>query len=115
MSGNNLSFFENCSTEFHSFISNISLELCKKDSDYKNIDLENRLILKKYPNINNIFEEKEIDGLNKEECNAMAEYLDNILLLRYKEFEEIFFKGYREAYFYFKKCDLLKDNNDKNN
>jgi len=112
MFNNNLSFFENCSTEFHSFISNISLELRKKDSNYQKIDLENRIILKKYPKIGNILEEKEIDGLNKEECNAMAEYLDNTLFLKYKELEEIFLRGFREACFYLKRCNLLKEDNE---
>ena len=110
---NELSFFENSSAEFNYFISNMSLELFEKDLEYKNIDLENRSILNKYPKIIDILESNEIDGLNKEECNAMIEYLDNELLLKHKQLEEMFFKGYKEAYFYFKKCDLLKDNNDK--
>ena len=33
MFNNNLSFFENCSTEFHSFISNISPFLDAKDNE----------------------------------------------------------------------------------
>ena len=113
MYNKNLSFFENCSMEFHSFISSVSLELRKKNKDYQRVDLENRMLLKDYPKIAYILEEKEINGLNKEECNAMARYLDNTLFLKNKEFEEVFFKGYQEAYFYFTKCNLLKNSNEK--
>ena len=109
MFNNDLSFFENCSTDFHFMISNISLELRKKDKDYQKIELENRMILNDFPNINNLLEEKEIDGLNKKECDALVRYLDNTLYLKNKEFVEIFLKGYKEAYFYFTRCNLLKD------
>lgn len=113
MYNNDLSFFENCSTDFHFMISNISLELRKKDKDYKKVEFENRMILNDYPNINNLFEEKEINGLNKKECVALVNYLDNTLYLKNKEFVEIFLKGYKEAYFYFTRCNLLKDEIDK--
>lgn len=113
MYNNDLSFFENCSTDFHFMISNISLELRKKDKDYKKVEFENRMILNDYPNINNLLEEKEINGLNKKECDALVNYLDNTLYLKNKEFVEIFLKGYKEAYFYFTRCNLLKDEIDK--
>lgn len=113
MFNNDLSFFENCSTDFHFMISNISLELRKKDKDYQKVELENRIILNEYPNINNLLEEREIDCLNKKECDAMVRYLDNTLFLKNKEFVEIFLKGYKEAYFYFTRCNLLKDEIDK--
>lgn len=113
MYNNDLSFFENCSTDFHFMISNISLELRKKDKDYKKVEFENRMILNDYPNINNLLEEKEINGLNKKECVALVNYLDNTLYLKNKEFVEIFLKGYKEAYFYFTRCNLLKDEIDK--
>ena len=109
MFNNDLSFFENCSTDFHFMISNISLELRKKDKDYQKIELENRMILNDFPNINNLLDEKEIDGLNKKECDALVRYLDNTLFLKNKEFVEIFLNGYKEAYFYFTRCNLLKD------
>lgn len=115
MYNNNLSFFENCSMEFHSFVSNLSLELRKKNKDYQRVDLENRMLLKEYPKIAYILEEKEINGLNKEECNAMAKYLDNTLFLKLKEYEEVFLKGYQEAYFYFTRCNLLRNYKEKNN
>ena len=113
MYNNDLSFFENCSTDFHFMISNISLELRKKDKDYKKVEFENRMNLNDYPNINNLLEEKEINGLNKKECVALVNYLDNTLYLKNKEFVEIFLKGYKEAYFYFTRCNLLKDEIDK--
>lgn len=113
MYNNDLSFFENCSTDFHFMISNISLELRKKDKDYKKVEFENRMILNDYPNINNLLEEKEINGLNKKESVALVNYLDNTLYLKNKEFVEIFLKGYKEAYFYFTRCNLLKDEIDK--
>lgn len=113
MFNSNLSFFENCSMEFHSFTSNISLELRNMDKDYQRIDLENRMLLREYPKIANILEEQEIDGLNKNECNAMARYLDNTLFLKNKEFEEVFIRGFKEAYFYFFKCGLLKTDDEE--
>lgn len=113
MFNNDLSFFENCSTDFHFMISNISLELRKKDKDYQKIELENRMILNEYPNINDLLEEREIDGLNKKECDALVNYLNNTLYLKNKEFVEIFLKGYKEAYFYFTRCNLLKDGIDR--
>lgn len=112
MLNNDLSFFENSSAEFNYFISNMTLELLEKDLEYKKIDKENRLIFSKYPKIIDLLEGNEIDGLNKKECKAMMDYLENELLLKYKQLEEMFFRGYKEAYFYFKKCVLLKDNND---
>jgi len=115
MYNNDLSFFENCSMEFHSFISNLSLTLRELDKDYQRIDLENRMLLMEYPKIAYILEEKEINGLNKDECDAMARYLDNTLFLKNKEFQEVFLKGYQEAYFYFKRCNLLKLEKDKDN
>ena len=46
---------------------------------------------------------------NEEESLAIAEYYDNSVELRFKEYEEVFYKGFREAYYFFERSNMIKE------
>lgn len=105
----NLTFMKFCKSEFEDFTSHVSIELEKKDKDYKKVVQRNKDILNKYPKIRDLFENNEPQEFNKEESLAIAEYYDNSVELRFKEYEEIFYKGFREAYYFFERGNMIKE------
>lgn len=106
---NNLTFMKYCKSEFEEFTSHVSIDLEKKDKDYKKVVQRNKDILNKYPKIRDLFENNNPQVFNEEESLAIAEYYDNSVELRFKEYEEVFYKGFREAYYFFERGNMIKE------
>ena len=54
-----------CKSEFEDFTSHVSIELEKKDKDYKKVVQRNKDILNKYPKIRDLFENNEPQEFNR--------------------------------------------------
>lgn len=109
MSGDNQTFFERNRGAFIEFISQTSVELLNSDKEYKKLANENSKLLNKYPKLREIIDDDEVDGISQEECKALSKIIDNKLQLKIKEYEEIFFKGYKEACYHFKKMGIFNE------
>lgn len=106
---NNLTFMKFCKSEFEEFTSHVSIELEKNDKEYKKIAQRNKNILNKYPNVRDLLENNNPHELTEEESLAIGEYYDNSIDLRFKEYEEVFYKGFREAYYFFQRSNMIKE------
>jgi len=104
---NDVTFLEEYKCEFEEFISKVSVDLEKTDPDYNTIVKENRKILNDNPKIRDLLEENLAQELTEKECEAIGKYIDNTVELKFKEYQAIFFKGYREAYYHFLKSGLI--------
>ena len=109
MIANSQTFFEKNRGAFIEFISQTSVELLKSDKEYRKLVKENNELLNKYPKLREIIDDNEVNGINQEECKALSRIIDNKLQLKMREYEEIFFKGYKEACFYFKKMGIFDE------
>jgi len=110
-----LTFLENHKAEFEDFISRVSVDLEKTHEDYMKISMENNDILNKYPKLRDVIEEKIGHSLTEKECNMLAKYIDNSVDLLFFDYREIFFKGYKEAYYHFLQSNLLEENRGNTN
>jgi len=109
MSKEEKTFFEKNRGAFIEFISQTSVELLNSDKEYKKLAKENSKLLNKYPKLREIIDDNEVDGINQEECRVLSKIIDNKLQLKMREYEEIFFKGYKEACFHFKKMGIFEE------
>jgi len=100
-------FLEEYKSEFEEYVSNVSVELEKVDPEYLEIVKENRKILNDNPKIRDLLEENLAQELSKKECEAIGKYIDNTVDLKFKEYQAVFFKGYKEAYYHFLKSGLI--------
>lgn len=66
------------------------------------------LFWKKYPKLRDIIEDEVGHPLTREESNMLAKYIKNSVDLMFIDYKEIFFKGYKEAYYYFVRSNLLE-------
>lgn len=107
----NLTFLEQNKAEFEEFVSHVSVDLEKTNLEYKKLADANSNILKKNPKLRDIIEEKKGHYLTQNECDMLATYIENTVDLTFLEYNKIFFKGFKEAYYYFKKSGLLDENN----
>ena len=110
-----LTFLENHNAEFEDFISRVSVDLEKTHEEYMKISMENSDILNKYPKLRDVIEEKKGHTLTEQECNMLAKYIDNSVDLTFFDYREIFFKGYKEAYYHFLQSNLLEENRGNTN
>lgn len=110
-----LTFLENHKAEFEDFISRVSVDLEKTNEEYMKISIENSNILKEYPKLRDVVEDKKGHQLTKQECNMLAKYINNSVDLMFFDYREIFFKGYKEAYYHFLQSNLLEENKDNTN
>ena len=95
-------------TEFNELIDDRKIELINENLEYKKLQEQYYSIMEKYPNLQLIFEEDEEYNLNKIECKMLQKLMQ--ITLKIDEIEKyfIFFLGGNQAYFYFKKLDILR-------
>lgn len=110
-----LTFLQNHKSEFEDFISRVSVEQEKTNEEYMKITMENSNILRDYPKIRDVVEDGTGHQLTKKECDMLAKYIKNSVDLMFYDYNEIFFKGYKEAYYHFVKSNLLEENKDNTN
>ena len=107
MINNEGTFLEEYKSEFEEYVSNVSVELEKVDSEYLEVVEENRKILRDNPKLRDLIEENIAEELSKKESELLAKYIDNTVDLKFREYQAIFFKGYKEAYYHFLNSGLI--------
>jgi len=112
---NELTFLQNHKAEFEDFISRVSVEQEKTNEEYMRISIENSYILNQYPKLRDVVEEKKGHPLTQKECNMLVKYISNSVDLMFHDYKEIFFKGYKEAYYHFVLSNLLEENTGNTN
>ena len=113
----NDSLFEYSIDFFQDYISDLFKKLFKNNERYKKLNDKTNKILKNHQNIRSIINRKQA-SISEEESKYFIDYINNITEMSFMENEEIFFAGFKEAYYYFKRCGLINeeryDNNKKN-
>ena len=99
------SYFED---SFCEFVSDIFVNLQKKNKNYRNIIDEKEKLLNQYPNLRKLLEDYQSMELSKEEVSALSQILSLIDDKRILQEKELFLMGIREAYFIFKKTKIIK-------
>ena len=96
-------------TSFNELVDDKKIELINKNTEYRKLQEQYYFMMKKYPKLQLIFEENEELILNKTECKMLQKLMQ--IGLKIDEIEKyfIFFLGGNQAYFYFRKLDILKE------
>lgn len=98
-----------CEDMFDEFLSDSTLYLKKNNIEYQNLLKEKRSILDKCPNLEKIFDSDETRiGLSAEESKFVHDYDLVMIDLSVLESKEMFIRGMREAYYLFKKMNIIK-------
>lgn len=95
--------------DFNELISKAKVSLKNKNVEYKKLLDEVKNIMESYPNLQLILEDDKEINLTKFEFKMLQKLFNLQLDIRQIEEQEIFFLGGREAYFYFKNIDILKE------
>lgn len=95
--------------DFNELISKAKVSLKDKNVEYKKLLDEVKNIMESYPNLQLILEEDKEMNLTNFECKMLQKLFNLQLDIRQIEEQKIFFLGGREAYFYFKNIDVLKE------
>ena len=105
--------YERIEEEFDELISDVQKKLIETDASYKKIYNMNKSLRNKYPSLLKIYESDNPETLNKKEIDALITMLNNELKLKYIEHKKMFMLGIKEAYYYFKNMDMLKEEDAK--
>lgn len=98
-----------CEEMFDEFLSDSTMYLKKTNAEYKKLLNEKRNILDNCPNLERIFDVGELKtDLKAEETKYVHNYDLVMVDLSVLESKEMFIRGMREAYYLFKKLNILK-------
>ena len=108
----NKTFFKQLFEEtFGEYVSELTSNLKKKDSEYCSLIKERRNITEKNKKISHIFNDAKVKDVTKlfpKDVAKLNEYFDIINEIHYKEEQEIFLAGASSCYLALKKLGLLK-------
>ncbi len=93
---------------FGEFISDIFVNLQKKNSRYKNITSEKEKILNEFPKLRKLIEDDECMALSEEEVSALSKVLCLLDDKKMIQEKELFLRGIREAYYFFKRTKIIE-------
>lgn len=105
--------YERSSEQLDDMINDVLVDSEKNDKEYKELEIANRKLRHKYPNLMMIYENENPKKLNQEEIDALITILDNELRMKYMIYEKMFILGNKEAYYYFKRMGIIKEENEK--
>lgn len=105
--------YERSIEQLDDMINDVLVDSEKNDEEYKKLETANRKLRHKYPNLMMIYENENPQKLNKEELDALITILDNELRMKYLIYYKIFILGNKEAYYYFKRMGIIKEENEK--
>lgn len=98
-----------CEEMFDEFLSDSTLYLKKNNAEYQKLLEEKREIMDKCPNLQRILDNDEIRmELSAEESKFVHDYDLVMIDLSVLESKEMFIRGMREAYYLFKKMNIIK-------
>ncbi len=97
-----------CDESFAEYLSDVLVHLKKSNPEY-NLLLKNQSsLMNKYERLADVLQNHCLYSLSKNEVKALKKYLSLREDCREIEERELFLQGMREAYFLFKKLQLLK-------
>ena len=97
-----------CNEYFDEYISNSTIFLKNKSSEYQRLLDKKHKILEKCPNLEDILDNGTRIALSKYESKYIREYELAMIDIAILEEKEMFLRGMKEAYYLFKKMDLIK-------
>lgn len=104
----NTCFYDEYDGIFNEYLSHIDFQFEQLIPEYAEFSIKEEEILSKYPVLRKVVDDREENKLSISEVQALIDIFD----IRDKKLEMfmrlIFFKGYKEAYYFFKEIGLLK-------
>ena len=97
-----------CEERFDEFLSDSTLYLKKSNVEYKKLLDEKHIIMDKCPNLVDILDNEKQIELSAEESKFVHDYDLVMIDLSVLESKEMFIRGLREAYYLFKKMNIIK-------
>ena len=95
--------------DFNEMISDTKVALRNKNTTYKKLLNKVENIMDNYPNLQMIMEDDKDISLTKIDCKMLQKLFNLQIEIQALEEQEIFFLGGREAYYYFKNIEILKE------
>lgn len=95
--------------DFNEMISDTKVALRNKNTTYKKLLNKVENIMDNYPNLQMIMEDDKDIYLTKNDCKMLQKLFNLQIEIQALEEQEIFFLGGREAYYYFKNIEILKE------
>lgn len=95
--------------DFNEMISDTKVALGNKNTTYKKLLNKVKNIMDNYPNLQMIMEDDKDISLTKSDCKMLQKLFNLQIEIQALEEQEIFFLGGREAYYYFKNIEILKE------
>ena len=93
---------------FGEFISDIFVNLKKKNAEYKNIIAEKEKLLNQFPNLRKLIEDDKSMALSEEEVSALSKVLCLLDDKKIIQEKELFLRGIQEAYYFFKRTKIIE-------
>lgn len=103
----NTCFYDKYDGHFYEYLAHVDFEFDKLLPEYGEVSDQEERLLDKFPNLRKVVDDREENMLSMEEVKALIEILDirdekDAMLKR-----QMFFKGYKEAYYFFNKIGVL--------
>ena len=95
--------------DFNEMISDTKVALRNKNTTYKNLLNKVENISDNYPNLQMIMQDYKDISLTKSDCKMLQKLFNLQIEIQDLEEQEIFFLGGREAYYYFKNIEILRE------
>lgn len=95
-------------SEIQELVDSAKQGLIKNDYDYRRLNKQVEKIKEDYPKVKAFIEEEILDDLAKKECEMLNKIMTLKEQMNMLEEYNIFLKGSRQAYEYFKKIDILR-------
>ena len=95
--------------DFNEMISDTKVALRNKNTTYKKLLNKVENIMDDHPNLQMIMEDDKDIYLTKTDCKMLQKLFNLQIEIQALEEQEIFFLGGREAYYYFKNIEILKE------
>lgn len=106
--------YSRANDNFEEMVSDMQLYLLETNEEYSKIDAINRELRSKNPKIALAFDREEYKDLTADEFKMLVEIMDNNLLLKKIELEKMFMLGNKEAFYYFNRMGIIKNEDAKN-
>ena len=98
---------------FDEMINDVLIDSQKNDQEYKRLNDINKNLRRKYQKLMMIYESENPQKLNQNEIDALITILNNEVQMRYIIYEKMFILGNKEAYYYFKRMGIIKEEDKK--
>lgn len=105
--------YSRANDNFEEMVSDMQLYLIETNEEYSKIDAINRELRSKNPKIALAFDREEYKDLTADEFKMLVEIMDNNLLLKKIELEKMFMLGNKEAFYYFNRMGIIKNEDAK--